>query len=141
MRFSEDSVEISGFSGLVVGLAFLPHTCYALLTAFNVVRSELQSIPAENVPEEVPDSDRIGKIRKGLEENKAFLCFPSFSLQIWVFRQEKSAVEFNAHMPNIMVSLSTPHLSLVTLQSLQSFAILPLPLKGGRRGKKMAELR
>eukprot|EP00435_Cladocopium_sp_Y103_P065704 s1422_g27.t1 len=37
---AEDSVEISGFSGFVVGLAFLPHTCYALLTAFNVVRGD-----------------------------------------------------------------------------------------------------
>ncbi|CAK9075882.1 Periaxin [Durusdinium trenchii] len=37
---AEDSVEISGFSGFVVGLAFLPHTCYALFTAFNVVRGE-----------------------------------------------------------------------------------------------------
>ena len=34
----EDSVEISGFSGFIVGLAFLPYTFYALLTAFNVVR-------------------------------------------------------------------------------------------------------
>jgi hypothetical protein len=31
-------VEISGFSGFIVGLAFLPYTFYALLTAFNVVR-------------------------------------------------------------------------------------------------------
>lgn len=37
---AEDSVEISGFSGFVVGLAFLPYTGYALLTAFNVVRGE-----------------------------------------------------------------------------------------------------
>ncbi|CAE7837297.1 Prx [Symbiodinium sp. CCMP2592] len=37
---AEDSVEISGFSGFVVGLAFLPHTCYALLTAVNLVRGE-----------------------------------------------------------------------------------------------------
>ena len=35
---AEDSVEISGFSGFIVGLAFLPYTFYALLTAFNVVR-------------------------------------------------------------------------------------------------------
>ena len=34
----EDSVEISGFSGFVVGLAFLPHTGYALLTAVNIAR-------------------------------------------------------------------------------------------------------
>ena len=38
----QDSVEISGFSGFVVGLAFLPHTCYALLTAVNVVRPSFQ---------------------------------------------------------------------------------------------------
>ncbi|CAE7924097.1 Prx [Symbiodinium necroappetens] len=37
---AEDSVEISGFSGFVVGLAFLPHTCYALLTAVSLVRGE-----------------------------------------------------------------------------------------------------
>ncbi|CAE7454000.1 PRX [Symbiodinium natans] len=40
---AEDSVEISGFSGFVVGLAFLPYTCYALLTAVNIVRGE--SVP------------------------------------------------------------------------------------------------
>ena len=38
MQKPQDSVEISGFSGFVVGLAFLPYTGYALLTAFNVVR-------------------------------------------------------------------------------------------------------
>eukprot|EP00931_Biecheleriopsis_adriatica_P090768 TRINITY_DN6469_c0_g1_i1.p1 TRINITY_DN6469_c0_g1~~TRINITY_DN6469_c0_g1_i1.p1 ORF type:complete len:309 (+),score=71.22 TRINITY_DN6469_c0_g1_i1:62-988(+) len=32
----DDSVEVSGFSGFVIGLAFLPHVCYALVTAFNV---------------------------------------------------------------------------------------------------------
>lgn len=37
---AEDSVEISGFSGFIVGLAFLPYTFYALLTAFNVVRGD-----------------------------------------------------------------------------------------------------
>jgi len=36
----EDSVEVSGFSGFVVGLALLPYTCYALVAAFNVVRGE-----------------------------------------------------------------------------------------------------
>lgn len=36
-----DSVEVSGFAGFVVGLALLPHVCYALLATFNIaVRGE-----------------------------------------------------------------------------------------------------
>ncbi|CAE7746845.1 Prx, partial [Symbiodinium pilosum] len=133
---AEDSVEISGFSGFVVGLAFLPHTGYALLTAVNIARGESFSFFGFELLSSVVSLGLVAwSVGSFLQRGRGLPAGPlgllglseglSYLAALGLFLATAAAgIRAGANLPSISApNISLPDVSMPTLPSASSLSL------------------